>query len=500
MNQRPLSRYLFWWSAALSLACLLTVFVLFSPKAAAGEEEFSGFVALFLFLGAAAVILCIPLSVAVSRILGGPLKELRKTVQGVGREKNEQLFGRRLRFPDGVLNYKEAGDLYSTLNNFLADAGKRCSRIRNEKEQLELVFFSMKEAVFLLDAGGRVKTMNRAAGALVSVTEKEAGGRPLNAVFRDINLACHIDQVYRDLKDREEELILYTGTEEIKRRCFFVRSVIIRDHGGKCSGVLVVMDDRTRLKHLEDMRKDFVANVSHELKTPVTAIKGYVETLLDGTVEEKDAAHRFLEIIARQSDRLEALVEDILLLSTIESEPSRGDIELSRVDVCHILQSAIQVCTINAERKSIEIDLICETGRFHVAADERLMEQAVSNLVTNAVKYSHHGGRVIVKASEVSTRGAEPEIVISVNDSGSGIPEEHQARIFERFYRIDKARSRKLGGTGLGLAIVKHIVHLHGGRIDLKSEPSKGTTFFIVLPLDAGKEQNQRHEPAMSSS
>ena len=128
------------------------------------------------------------------------------------------------------------------------------------------------------------------------------------------------------------------------------------------------------------------------------------------------------------------------------------------------------------------------------------MEQAVSNLVTNTVKYSHHGGRVAVKAEEVSTRGAEPEIVISVQDSGSGIPEEHQARIFERFYRIDKSRSRKLGGTGLGLAIVKHIVHLHGGRIDLKSAPSKGTTFFVIFPLDVGKEQNQRHAPAMSSS
>jgi two-component system phosphate regulon sensor histidine kinase PhoR len=246
--------------------------------------------------------------------------------------------------------------------------------------------------------------------------------------------------------------------------------------GNREPGVLVVLGEVTRLKRLERMRRDFAANVSHELRTPVTTIKGCAETLLDGSLEELPEARRFLDAIRRQADRLAAIIEDLLRLSLVEQEDEKGGIELAQESVADILNTALQDHAGQASEKNIRILVACPTG-LQARASRPLLAQAVSNLLDNAIKYSEPGGTVSLAAERL-----DQEVVIRVADQGVGIEKEHLTRLFERFYRVDKARSRKLGGTGLGLSIVKHIALAHGGRVSVESTPGKGSAFKIHLP------------------
>jgi two-component system phosphate regulon sensor histidine kinase PhoR len=234
-----------------------------------------------------------------------------------------------------------------------------------------------------------------------------------------------------------------------------------------------------KMRKLETVRKDFVANVSHELKTPVTAIKGFVETLLEGALESREDAHRFLSIILRQADRINAIIEDLLTLSRLEEEEKRSLIIIEEIDVVPVLRRVVHDASHAARDKKIGMRLeVPDKLVFPINAN--LIEQAVLNLVDNAIKYSDSGSNVTIALAQAPT-----EIVIEIKDSGSGIPEEHLSRIFERFYRVDKARSRKVGGTGLGLAIVKHIAQVHGGMARVQSTVGKGSVFSIHLPKSA---------------
>jgi two-component system phosphate regulon sensor histidine kinase PhoR len=241
------------------------------------------------------------------------------------------------------------------------------------------------------------------------------------------------------------------------------------------------MNDVTRLRRLENVRRDFVANVSHELKTPVTSIKGYAETILDSGLEDTEQTSKFLQIIVRQSNQLHAIVEDLLDLSRIEQETDKEDIVFICGNVKDVLQAAVQLCSVKAQEKDIAINLDC-AATLSYAMDPILMEQAVSNLVVNAIKYSDPASCVEIRGYKTDQAGEEM-IAISVQDYGVGIGKEHLPRLFERFYRSDKARSRKLGGTGLGLAIVKHIAQAHNGTVTVESELGKGSVFTIFLPI-----------------
>jgi two-component system phosphate regulon sensor histidine kinase PhoR len=222
-----------------------------------------------------------------------------------------------------------------------------------------------------------------------------------------------------------------------------------------------------------------VANVSHEIKTPLTAIKGFVETLHHGKVETEEETTRFLEIIQKHVDRLNSIIEDLLTLSRIEQEDEEKTITLQMGKISDVIQAAAQICRSKAEEKNIQIDIL-DHDKINAKFDPPLLEQAVVNLLDNAIKYSDPERAIGVKAVKIDF-----EILISVEDHGSGIAQKHLPRLFERFYRVDKARSRQLGGTGLGLAIVKHIAQAHGGRISVKSTLGKGSVFTIHLPADS---------------
>ncbi len=332
----------------------------------------------------------------------------------------------------------------------------------------------MVEGVLAIDADEHVINLNHAAAQLLGLERETALGRSLQEVVRNPALQRLMADVLGNQESASDEIEL--ALPEGEKRILHAQGSVLHDAHDKPIGALVVLHDVTRIRRLETVRRDFVANVSHELKTPVTSIKGFVETLLDGAMNQPGDAERFLRIIASQADRLGAIIEDLLTLSRVEQEEKQIEILLEPGEIRGVLQSAIELCQVKAEEKKVLILLACEDGLW-VRMNSVLLEQAVVNLIDNAVKYSLPGHQVVVEAVQTAL-----EVVIRVQDHGCGIPREHLPRIFERFYRVDKARSRALGGTGLGLAIVKHIVQAHGGRTSVKSTVGQGSTFLIHLP------------------
>jgi two-component system phosphate regulon sensor histidine kinase PhoR len=240
---------------------------------------------------------------------------------------------------------------------------------------------------------------------------------------------------------------------------------------------VVVLHDITQLRRLENVRRDFVANVSHELKTPITSIKGFVEALLEGGLSDTDQVTYYLSIVEKHADRLNAIIDDLLTLSRLEEDADRRRISLEEGFIRPVLESAIELSCIKAGDKELRLQLDCEE-EIQTRISAPLLEQAVVNLIDNAIKYSEPEATVTVAATQ-DTSG----VAITVRDTGCGIAQEHLSRLFERFYVVDRGRSRKLGGTGLGLAIVKHIAQVHGGTIDVESKVGVGSVFTIHLPL-----------------
>jgi two-component system phosphate regulon sensor histidine kinase PhoR len=251
----------------------------------------------------------------------------------------------------------------------------------------------------------------------------------------------------------------------------------LRGSDGQTIGALIVVHDVTRLRRLENLRRDFVGNVSHELRTPITAIKGAVETLLAGANESPEDNQRFLEIANRQADRLNAIIEDLLSLSRLERDAESEEIDRTRERLLPILESALQSCSSIAKTRDVDVKLFC-SEELEANVNSALLEQAIVNLVDNAIKYSESRKIVTLEGWQEGDH-----VMIKVQDRGQGIAKEHLPRLFERFYRVDAARSRAIGGTGLGLAIVKHIVQAHDGGVTVHSTPGEGSVFTISLPV-----------------
>lgn len=358
---------------------------------------------------------------------------------------------------------------------------------------LEAVLDAMSEATFSVDLHGRVLQINRAAIELFECPFSDLIGRNIAEIVTHFQL---LDFVHRSLDSRSplaEEFSIEADCERFIQG--YARPLVdpARVPGRQNIGMLIVLGDITRVRQLEMVRRDFVANLSHELKTPITLIKGFVETLLDGALRSADDTERFLQIIHRQSDRLNHIFEDLLTLSKLEEQEGRQEVELRETSLIDILQAAIQTSEREATQKKIPLLLECG-DEITVLGNSRLLEQAVSNLIENAIKYSGTASPVCVRAAVCGA-----EAVIEVIDSGCGISDEHIPRLFERFYRADAARSRKQGGTGLGLAIVKHIAQAHGGFAAVESRLGKGSTFSIHLPVSSSLREAEAKIPRLAS-
>jgi two-component system phosphate regulon sensor histidine kinase PhoR len=362
-------------------------------------------------------------------------------------------------------------DLAESINETVSRMSGDMLSLRLRLAALESVFSSMRDSVIALDPDARVISVNKAAEALLCLASNPAG-RTIHEVARHPALLAFVEKILRERESAEAEFSLFSGDRELLLRAF---GGALRDFAGGSGGAIVVLSDITRLRKLEKMRSEFVSNVSHEIRTPITAIKGAVEALLDGPGSPEDT-EKFMKIILRHTDRLNALVEDILSLSRIESESLDLGASPVPVPLEPVIKTAAELCGEKAELKKITLRVSC--GDWRVLADKPLLEQALVNLIDNAVKYSAEGSAVDIRADAPSGG----MVTVHVIDSGCGIPREHIPRLFERFYRVDKARSRKLGGTGLGLAIVKHIVQLHKGRVSVESSPGKGSDFSVSIP------------------
>lgn len=403
------------------------------------------------------LLVAVAFSVLLSRVTATPLRLMADAAARIG------IGERGVRVP--VSGKDEVGYLARVLNEMADRIEDQVHTLAGEQRRLDTILCGMGEGVMVLDHHGLITLVNPAFRRQFNLVG-EVEGRPLAEVCRHPDLLEALEEQQR------------SGAEVVREVHLQLPELVLSTHWvplGDQQGTVAVFHDISDLKRIEAVRRDFVANASHELRTPVAVIKGYAETLLDGGLQDADRSRQFVQIIASHAERLTNLINDILTLSKLESKETA--LECHPLDVCGLLRKAGLLMGEHARQQGISLVIDCpEQGLPKVLADYGRLEQVLLNLLDNAIKYTPAGGSVTLVAEQ---RGRQ--VAFMVSDTGVGIPAKDLSRIFERFYRVDEARSREQGGTGLGLAIVKHIVQLHGGEVQVSSEPGRGSRFTVLL-------------------
>lgn len=442
-----------------------------------GIDQKLGDIRLRIILAALVIsILIAGISLFISRRISRPIEEMEKGARQFANGNAEHA----LAIPDSA----ELSGLAEAMNNMAAELDMKIKSAFSQRNEIRTILTSMVEGVIALNPTDRIINMNQAAADILDTTLVEKKRKSLQEIVRNTALEKLIRKSRTANKLTSGDIIYSKGVE----KTLHVQCAPLKDADNIRIGTLLVINDVTHLRQLENMRRDFAANVSHEIKTPLTAIKGFVETLKHHAIDDLDERTRFLDIIDRHVNRLTNIIEDLMRLSVIEQDTLQKEIDFKAVKLITVLKAAIDGYRRQARKRDIDIRLECDP-ELEIFADPSLIEQAVANLLDNAIKYSEPCGHVTLAALL-----SKNEVVIDIQDNGTGIMQKHLPRLFERFYRVDKARSRQLGGTGLGLAIVKHIAQAHGGHVSVESAVGKGSTFSIHLRARL-KERPKKNRP-----
>lgn len=403
------------------------------------------------------------ISLFISRRISKPIEQMRMAAENFAAGNYDS----RAEVPDS----SELAELAHTFNKMAEQLNERIDMITSQRNQSAAILTSMAEGVIAVDMNSEIVSINDAAKKFFGIERADVEGVSVQEIIRNTELQDFVVNTLANPNASEAYII----NNEQEKKHLRIHGTRLTDAEGKTNGAVIVLNDVTRIRKLENIRRDFVANVSHELKTPITSIKGFVETLLEENVTDAEESRKFLQIIAKHADRLNAIVDDLLSLSRLEESGNIRKVSFEQKSLCEVLDAAVELSGTKAKYKEIAIELECD-GQIEAMMNPALLEQAVVNLIDNAVKYSAEKSVIKVTGKKVNST-----IEISVEDNGCGIGVNHLERIFERFYMVDKSRSRKLGGTGLGLAIVKHIAQIHKGTVTVSSTVGKGSVFTIII-------------------
>lgn len=427
------------------------------------EKTLSSILNKFIFAGIFLAILIALIGWLISHRISAPYEEISNSI--------ERIASGDLDFRLKPTKSKVMKNLNEAMNKMISQLDEKIKTIDHQSSEQQAVLQSMAEGVIAVDDNKNIITINKAAYKLLGLDSENVEGRKIKEIVKYKELRHIITHAIKTNELIEEEIIIPPDDRYVQ-----LHGTMLNNENGETIGALVVLNDVTRLRRLEAVRRDFVANVSHEIRTPLTSIKGFIETLLDGAIDEPDTAKRFLGIMKNQANRLNSIIEDLLSLASLEESENRESIQFNQAKIKKVIDSAISVCSPRAQSKNITLTVNCDSD-IKLVVNATLLEQALVNLIDNAVKYSSEGTNVVIRC-----KLDKKECAISVKDEGMGIAKEQLPRIFERFYRVDKARSRTLGGTGLGLAIVKHIAKVHNGHVTVESELGKGSIFSFIIP------------------